>query len=607
MSKIWLTRPYHPEKVGYLSKSAGIDPVLAQIFLGRGISSPEEVQKFLNPTLLDLRPPQDLPGCADVAQKLWDAIKAGRKITVYGDYDVDGMTGTAILNKAINLLGGNVNFYVPNRLDEGYGLNNDAISSLANDGTQLIITVDCGISSCEEAETAKNLGIELLITDHHMPGPVLPDVSAIAHPQLVQYEGGLYSPNSERILGLSEEERKKLIEYPFPDFCGATVGLKVAWKLGTLDSGSDKVSPRFRNFLFQAIGLATLGTIADVVPLLDENRALVSYGLEKSLIDDAPIGLEELYRIAKIDKNKRITSDTIGFYIAPRLNAAGRLGQAQLGIELLLTEKPDRAKELAEYINGLNESRQKKEREILKEATRQIAEEYDENDDSAFVLDCSDWHPGIIGIISGRLSEQHHKPVIMISRDVMGQKPATGSARSVPGFNLYNALESCKKYLVRFGGHASAAGLGIMDDQIDAFRAAFCDYVKNNIPEEMKSPEILVDGEFNLGARIETVYNIEKMGPFGSGNPRPIMYSKMVYLSEEPKTMGADNRHFCGTFQQNGMSSPLRAISFGNGRWVEEMSVHGAGPFDILFHVTLNTFAGRTNVELNLIDWQPSE
>ena len=605
MSKRWTPRYYDANIVDNLSKRARIPAILAQLFVGRGLISPDEVKEFMDSKLVMLRQPQELPGCVDLARKLLDAIKAGRKITVYGDYDVDGMTGTAILTRAAKLLGGNVNYYVPSRLDEGYGLNNDAIKTLAEDGTQLIITVDCGISSCEEAETAKNLGIELLITDHHTPGPVLPDASAIAHPQLVKYENKLHSPNSQLILELSEEERAKVIAYPFPELSGATVGLKVAWAIGVLESGGEKVSPRFRSFLLQAIGFATLGTIADVVPLIDENRVLVKYGLQTVLVNNVPIGLEELYRAAKISTDKEITSETVGFQIAPRLNATGRLGQAQLGIELLLTDQLDRAKELAEYINGLNETRQKLERAILKEASRQITELYDP-DDAAYVLACPDWHSGVIGIISGRLSEQYHKPVIMISQDKMGLKPATGSARSVPGFNLYNALESCRDYLVRFGGHASAAGLGIMDDRIDSFRQAFCDYVAENTTEEMKTAEILIDGEFPLGVfTLQVASQIEEMAPFGAANRRPIMCSQGVYLSEAPKTMGVDNRHFSANFQQDNVA--FRAISFGNGQWVEKMAPHGAGPFDIVFHVTLNTFGGRTKVELNLIDWQPSK
>jgi len=316
------------------------------------------------------------------------------------------------LRQAIRLLGGQVDYYVPARMTEGYGLNSDAVRTLASQGTQLIITVDCGINSLDEAETAKQLGVELLITDHHTPGETLPDAAAITHPLL----GGMFPQFGPA--------------YPFPHLSGSTVALKVAWALcqlaaeevasgqGLVASGEVKVTPEMREFLMQAVGLAALGAVADVMPLIDENRALVRFALDRSLKIHAPVGLRELMKAAKVDASKTLTTEQIGFGIAPRLNAAGRLGMAQLGVELLVTEKADRAVELAEYINNLNDTRQKLEREIMRSATKQI-DEFFSPDDPAYVLASTDWHPGIIGIVSGRLCEKYHRPVVLISKDKM--------------------------------------------------------------------------------------------------------------------------------------------------------------------------------------------
>ncbi|MCL2304917.1 MAG: DHHA1 domain-containing protein [Planctomycetaceae bacterium] len=609
MSKRWKIRPFDSEQVCALEKAAGVPAILAQLFFSRDVTDPQAVRDFMSPKLSSLRSPQDLPGCAETAERLFDAIQAKRKITVYGDYDVDGMTGTAILTKAIRILGGDVNYYVPNRLDEGYGLSNDSLKSLADEGTKLLITVDCGISSCEEAKTAKELGVELLITDHHMPGPELPDVLAIAHPQLLRWDGKYHSAHSELMRKVFEEcqtdpTREKPASYPFTGLSGAMVALKVAWALGQISAGEQKVSPQYRDFLVEAVGLATLGTIADVVPLIDENRYLVKHGLDSAILNHSPLGIQELIRVAGIKTDKPLSSETIGFQLTPRLNAVGRLGQARLGIELLLTSDAARAKELAEYIHNLNDDRQKLERTIQKEAIKQIMEQYSP-DDPAFVLASTNWHSGVIGIVAGRLSEQYNRPVIMISMDKMGLKPASGSARGIPGFNLYDALEACQDHLVRFGGHASAAGLGVTNANLGAFREAFVDYAATILPPEMRAAELLIDAEYPFGTfTLQTVQQIEQMAPFGCGNRRPILCTTKVYLDDAPKTMGADNRHFAATFLQDGIS--FRAVAFSQGQWVEQMAPFGSGPFDIAFHVVINTFAGRSKVELHLQDWRPS-
>jgi len=627
MPKNWIIRSYDREHVHLLERNAHIHPLLAQLLIQRGVDRAEKVAAFLYPKLTDLRSPAELPGCVETARRLLSAVCDGRKITVYGDYDVDGMTATAILRQAIRLLGGQVDYYVPTRMNEGYGLHHEAIRSLAAQGTQLIITVDCGINSIDEAQTAKELGVELLITDHHTPGEILPDAAAITHPLLGERKSGEWGVGS----GESDKHHSKLqtphskMPYPFPHLSGSTVALKVAWALcqlateekecgvdealsgrstGNNATLSSKVAPEMKRFLMQAVGLAALGAVADVMPLIDENRALVRFALEYSLTQYAPIGLLELMKIANIDATKPLTSEQIAFRIGPRLNAVGRLGLAQLGVELLVTEKPDRAVELAEYINNLNEKRQKIENTILRSAIKQV-EEFFSPDDPAYVLASTEWHPGIIGIVAGRLCEKYHRPVVLIAKDKMENKPGTGSGRSIRGLNLCEAFAACSECLVRFGGHAAAAGLGIEDAQIDLFRNAFCEYVAAELPEELRTAELVIDAEFPFRAfDTEMVRRIDSLAPFGQGNTRPVICTRNVTLAEPPKTMGGDQRHFTATFRQH--LQTIRAVAFGAAEWVEQMQRHN-GPMDVAFHPVINEFRGFAKVELQLLDWRPME
>ena len=597
MPKNWIIRSFDREHINLLERNAHIHPLLAQLLINRGVDRAENVSAFLHPKLTDLRSPAQLPGCVETARRLLNAVRDGRKITVYGDYDVDGMTATAILRQVIRLLGGQVDYYVPTRMTEGYGLNHDAIHSLAAQGTQLMITVDCGINSLDEAQTAKQLGVELLVTDHHTPGETLPEAAAITHPLL------------------GERFPQYGVPYPFPQLSGSTVALKVAWALCQFASESGsygmnaapsrevRVTPEMREFLMQAVGLAALGAVADVMPLVDENRALVRFALERSLPQYAPIGLRELLKAAKIDITKPLTSEQIAFTIGPRLNAVGRLGLAQLGVELLITEKPDRAVELAEYINNLNDKRQKIENTILRSAIKQV-EDLFSPDDPAYVLASTDWHPGIIGIVAGRLAEKYHRPVVLIAKDKMENKPGTGSGRSIRGLNLCEAFAACSESLVRFGGHAAAAGLGIEDDRIDLFRNAFCEYVATELSEEHRTAELVIDAEFPFSAfDTDMVRRIDSLAPFGQGNMRPVICTRAVSLAEPPKTMGSDGRHFTAMFRQHRQT--MRAVAFGAAEWVEEMQRHN-GPMDIAFHPVINEFRGFAKVELQLLDWRPT-
>lgn len=579
MMKQWRFRAHDAQLIESLQRITQLPPVIAQLLVGRGIYHPDEARRFLDVKLSGLRDPDELPGIPAAADRIHAAIQESRRIVIYGDYDADGMTATSILLRCLQLLRANVSYYIPNRLDEGYGLNDEALETLAKRGAATVVTVDCGIASVQQAALAKQLGLELIITDHHEFAASLPDAAAIVHPRL---------PGSN---------------YPFGGLCGAGVAFKLAWALCQRASQSKRVSDSMREFLLTAVGLAAIGTVADVVPLIDENRILVRHGLE-SLWNRPPLGLQKLLEVTELTKKPRLSSEDIAFTIGPHLNATGRLGQAQLGVELLTTESADRAQALAEYIHELNSSRDSLERSIQLAAAKQIKEEFDADNDPAFVLAGRGWHPGVIGIVAGRLADKYHRPVIVLSLDQLGVKPATGSARSASGFDLNAALAACSEHLLAHGGHAAAAGLKIEEERVPAFRAAFCELVDTGVPLEQRVPEICVDAETPFSQlTLRTVEQMEKLSPFGAGNPRPLLCATQLRLAEPPKRMGNGERHLSLRLTQHHQT--LRAVGFGMAEWADEIAQHD-GPLDFAFRPVINTFRGQSNVELHLVDWRPS-
>lgn len=579
MGKHWRFLEHDPDRIARLEAQASISPILAQLLLGRGITDATDVRTFLDVKLTGLRDPDLLPGLSGAADRIHAAIVARQRIVIYGDYDADGMTATGLLHNCLRLLGADVGYYVPNRLDEGYGLNDEALRQLAKRGAAMIISVDCGIGSTVQAETAKQLGLQLIITDHHELGPELPDAAAIVHPRLPGFN------------------------YPFGGLCGAGVAFKLAWALCQRASNAQKVSPPMREFLLAAMGLAAMGTVADVVPLIDENRIIVHHGLT-SLQQASLPGLAALLQVTELYKKPRLTSEDIGFTLAPRLNAAGRLGQAQLGVELLTTQSADRGKALAEYIHQLNSSRESLERSMTLAASKMAKEQFDPENDPALVLAGTGWHPGIIGIVAGRLAEKHHRPVIMIALDGVGGRPGTGSARSAGGVDLHRALSACSRHLLGFGGHAAAAGLKIEEANVDAFRAEFCEVVASEVSETGRVAEVRIDAEAPFSQlTLRTVEQIEKLAPFGAGNPRPVLCASSVALAEPPRRMGGGERHMSARLSQYGVT--IRSVAFGQGDWVEELAQQ-PGPLDVAYRPVINDFRGQRNVELHIVDWRPS-
>ncbi len=580
----WHFTSHDPAVIDALQANHHLSPILAQLMAARGIHQYQEVKQFLDVRISDLQDPSQLPGACEAAKVILDAINTKQRIWIYGDYDADGMTSTAILYRCIQKLGGQVKYHVPNRLEDGYGLSNEALDIIHRRGADLVITVDCGVASIASAAHAKSLGLTLIITDHHTMSDSLPEAAAIVHPGL---------PGCHPML---------------QNLCGAGVAFKVAWALCQLSNfdpdkpDEKRVAPQMRQFLLMALGWAAIGTVADVVPLVGENRILVRYGLA-SLKSHPGLGIQQLMQITKLDEKAALKSDDIGFTLAPRLNAAGRLGQAQLAVELLTTQEHSRAEALAEYIHQLNVSRDSLDRKIFSSATKTLKDDYDVENDSAIVLADHQWHVGVIGIASGRLAEKFGLPTVLIALDPAGSRPGTGSCRTAGGLDLYQALKACSEHLEGFGGHKAAAGLQILPENVDAFRQAFWDYAQQHMNPEDRLRPLAIDAEASLHQlTLETMFQIDKMAPFGQGNPVPTICSCEVELID-PKTMGGGDRHFSVQVKQ--FDSTMRAVAFGKADWVEPL-VALDGLVDIAYKPVINEFRGFKRVELQLVDWRPS-
>ncbi|MEO1496155.1 MAG: single-stranded-DNA-specific exonuclease RecJ [Planctomycetota bacterium] len=581
MAKRWRVATHDPTRIAALERAAGLPTVVAQLLIARGIDDPDEARSFLEPKLTGLRDPLTLPGVEQACDVLLDSIAREEPIVVYGDYDADGMTAAAILLRCLRLLRGRVRFYVPHRMEEGYGLNAEALRTLAAEGALTIVTVDCGVASVAEADVARELGLRLVVTDHHQMADRLPNAAAIVHPGL---------PGAD---------------YPFTGLCGAAVAFKLAWALcqrSCDERSGGRVTEPMRKMLMQAVGLAAIGSVADVVPLVDENRILVRNGLN-ALRHSPAAGVKELERVAKLGKKPELSGEDLGFAIAPRLNAAGRLGQAELGVELLSTDDPARAAELAEYVDELNEQRKTVERSVLLAARKQAKERFDPTHDPALVLADRGWHAGVVGIVAGKLAEQYHKPVVVVSLDKLGAKPGTGSGRSIPGFDLHAAFATAGEHLVSHGGHAAAAGLKIDERNLDAFRIDFCAHAAQQLGPDGQSGELTIDAEAPLASLThQTVSQIERLAPFGHGNRRPTLCTTGVRLAAPPRRMGG-GRHLSVDLEQHGVK--LRAVAFGEGDWEEELAKTN-GPLEIAFQPVINTFRGYRSVEMHLADWKPA-
>jgi single-stranded-DNA-specific exonuclease len=492
---------------------------------------------------------------------------------------VDGITACSILWHVLRCAGASVRTYVPHRIEEGYGLNSKAVQQLGGDpsGKPLIITVDCGITAHEPVAEAARLGVDLIITDHHeLPAGGLPEAYAIVHPGL---------PGSA---------------YPFQSLCGAGVAFKLAWHFARLHCGSERLPGVFRSLLLDLLPLAALGTVADVVPLVDENRVITSHGLGR-IKKTRLAGLNALIDAARL-REEKIDAYHVGFVLGPRLNACGRMGHARQAVELLTEATAEEAGRIATFLTGLNDRRRDTERVIFDQAKQMVLDcGYDGDDCRAIVLGKEGWHAGVIGIVASRLTDMFCRPVVMLSLD---NGEAVGSARSVAGVSVHDALSSCASLLTSFGGHAMAAGVRLDADKLDALRDGIVTYVNRELQPQDLVRVFDVDtfcpvSDLNLSM----FEQIDRLAPFGRRNPTPLLCLRDVALAESPQRVGRDGSHLRLMVRQDGHATTT--IGFGLGEHAEHLAT--GDRIDMVFEPKINTWKGRRRPEMRLKDLRPTE
>lgn len=496
--------------------------LLARILASRGLdAASDNAARFLTPSLKHLHDPSAIPDLDRAADRLLRAARAGERIVVYGDYDVDGITATAILYHLLRAIAPNadVHTYVPHRIDEGYGLHADSLLALANEGAKVIVSVDCGVTAVAPASSLASTGVDLIITDHHNPPARmedLPQAFAVVHPR---------RPDST---------------YPFGDLCGAGVAFKLAWRLATLACGSQRVPDPIRDLLLDLLALASLGVIADVVPLIDENRVIARFGLSR-LRATKNEGLAALIAASGL-AGESVKEEDVGFKLAPRLNACGRMGHAREAVELLTTATGQRAIDIAEQLTRQNNERRRVELAIFEHAAELAVERgMTAPDRRAIVLAHKDWHQGVVGIVCSRLVERFHRPTLLLQDH--GEE-CHGSGRSIEGFNLHAAIEACAPHLRSFGGHDMAAGLKLSSNNLDAFTQAFTALCNDRLTESDLIPTRHFDCEAALHElTMDSVRRMQLLAPFGRSNPRIALRVPALRLIGRPETFGSANKH----------------------------------------------------------------
>src|SRR4051794_18356847 len=513
--------PYPFAAAARLSAQLGCSHVVAQVLVRRGLGDPAGARAFL--AAEDAHALAEWPGLSEAAGQIHGHVERGSRITVHGDYDVDGMCSTAILVRVLRTLGADVDWYLPSRIDDGYGLARATVDKLAARGTQLLITVDCAVTALEEVAAARALGIDVVVTDHHSPRAdgALPD-APLVHP---------------RVNG-----------YLCADLCAAGVAYKLAGAL-LAAAGED---PEWAD---EDVDLVALATVADVVPLQGENRRLVRAGL-KALASTRKVGLRALMDVARVDPSG-LDEAAIGFRLGPRLNAAGRLYRADARLELLLTEDNERAKAIAAELDAVNNERRDVETAIRFEAEALVAEHPPGN---ALVLAAEGWHPGVIGIVAARIAERHHRPAVLIALE--GEE-GSGSGRSIPAFDLLGGLHAGAAHLLRYGGHRAAAGLTIAREQVASFRAAFLEHAAEVLTPADLRPEVRIDAVAQGDAlSLDLAEELQQLAPFGAGNPPVSLLVPAARLSD-PHPLGEAGRHVRFTLSAGGARS--RCVAFGVG------------------------------------------
>ena len=538
-----------------IRRECGLPEWMAALLISRGADTPEKVRAFLNPGFEQLHAPQTLPGAADcvrVLEKL-RMEKPHARVAVYGDYDTDGVCASVIMKEALENRGFRARIYIPDRHEEGYGLNENAVRRLKED-SDAILTVDCGITSIREAALAKSLGMVMIVTDHHTVGEELPPADAVVSPLL---EGA-----------------------PFRYLCGAGVALKLAWALCGEAFARDRLD------------LCALATVADLVSLREENRAIVALGIRK-MIQNPRTGIRALMDAAGLsDRMEAFSSDSIAFQLAPRLNAAGRLESAMLSCRLLATEDADEAAACAKKLNDLNEARKEKQEKVIREAREQAAA-MDLKRLRALVCFGEDWDSGVVGLAAGKLADQFDCPAVCLTRS---GDDLVGSARSACGIDLYAALDTCRDLFIRFGGHRAAAGLTLRGACLDEFRERLSAAVEDQLGGRELKGETAYDSELTVGQLTEeTVDLLSALAPFGMDNPSPLVVIRDAQM-DGMRTVGRDGRHLQCTFSGNG--AQRKGIFFGGSAWMDKPS----GYVDVLGAPAKNTFRGSTSIQIQVTE-----
>ncbi len=567
----WVVREHSVPEANRLTKELRIHPALARVLAGRGWRAGQECSDFLSPRLMGLRDPFELRDMDRAVERTVKAIRSGEQIGVFGDYDVDGVSSTAIMVLTLRFLGASPQWFIPHRIDDGYGMQSDRIADLARNGVTLLITVDTGITAVEEVRHAQSLGMDVVVTDHHLADSELPDAAAIVNPN-----------------------RPDAI-YDGARLCGAGVAFKF---VHALLKGADVPAPEAKEFLKGLLDLVALGTIADVVPLKGENRLLAHFGLE-CLSNSPRPGIRALLKICKLE-GRRLTAEHVGFALGPRINAAGRTDHAGTALELLLTEDDARAAELATKLNSLNTSRRSEEAGILKLCLKQAESQMESGEDSLLVVDDPSFHLGIVGIVASRLADRFYRPAIVLRSD---PELARGSARSIPRFDVHEALGACESYLEGYGGHAAAAGVRIAPARIDEFRTAINGYASNVFQTRDMTPEIAIDTELDPeDISWELFDHLAKMEPFGEDNPAPVFLLRNVSNAGEPRIVGSNHLKL---YVQAG-TQRRSAIGFNKGHLMEVCNCNGSS-YDLLCQLSENNFRGDSRLELTVLDARASD
>jgi single-stranded-DNA-specific exonuclease len=567
IARLWQSRPCDEARADALARDLGIGAVTARLLCVRGLDDPDQARRFLSPSLDDLHDPCALADLPLAVDRIHRAIAARERIAVHGDYDVDGVTSTVILRRALELLGADVTHFIPERLRDGYGLQPAALDRLHAEGARLIISVDCGIRGIEAARHARALGLDLIITDHHEPDTELPQAFAVINP------------------------KRHDCRYPDKNLAGVGVALKLVQAL-CIAAGRTEWLPAF-------VKIAAIGTLADVVPLVGENRVIAKLGLPMLSKGPHKVGLRSLIDACGLT-GKEIDSYHIGFVLAPRVNAAGRMSTPDIAARLLLASDEamaDEAKVLAEQLNTENLRRQQEEAEIVAAARKIVETDIDIGSRAVLVVAGEGWHRGVIGIAASKLVDAFHRPAIVLSID---GDVAHGSCRSIPAFNMLAALESCADAMLRFGGHMQAAGLTMEASRVRELRARINEHADSRLGPDDLRPRLWIDGPLALRSIDgQMAADLAMLAPFGAGNPCPVFQASRVEIIDGPRRL--KERHLKMAFRQDGRV--MRGIAWRAGEREAFVAEHRAA-IDLAFSVEQDTWNGERYMQLSVADFR---